>query len=102
MRRFILQWLFGYYTPKFLNTTEFYKNIKWVETKEQYGIKKSFQFNGFAIEESRMSYNNYPVEWAIRTPDDPVEGYHLMHDYGVMIIKLHDLLHFGIIMPENK
>ena len=98
MRKKILKWLFQYNMPQYFEAIQFYKNISWDRINEN-GTNKQIIFNGFYISESKITRE---VIWHIRNSNDPNDQGGTIWNYSDFIMKLHDIIHFGIIVKNGK
>jgi len=100
IKKIILSWLFGYHEPKYFEAKEFFKNIKWtVEKRDDYSHKK-FSFNGFIIFEENGRFDN-STRWSIIEKINDKSRFYSIDEYSIFILHLHDIIHYGIIMPET-
>ena len=101
IKRIILSWLFNVnFIPKYFYTKEYYKNIKWIESKSEHSICKRFSINSHEIYKIKYNYeNDFRYHINIYT----IDSYKSIsiNSYEEMIIALDDIIRFGIIMPNS-
>ncbi len=112
LRKLIIKWLFNYSTPQYFEAIQFYKNIQWetVPEKDKISydddiIEKAYCYNGFKIVMVRDSVRERRVVFHVTDTNNPQPngyGYQLPCEYPEFILKLHDIIHFGILMPKYR
>jgi len=100
IKKIILSWLFGYHEPKYFEAKEFFKNIKWTVEGDGDNAFKTFSLNGFVIFEFKDKWND-SLGWSILEEINDKTRHYNIKEYSVLILHLHDIIHYGIIMPET-
>ena len=109
LKRLIRKWLFNYSTPQYFEAIQFYKNMKWDDVRDTGGGESicSKEINGFLLayydrgSRRNKDYNNW---WTLYNRNNPNESFYKceqIKDYETLILRLHDIIHFGIIVPKE-
>ena len=106
LRKIILEWIFKYRLPLYFEATLYYKNIQW-------DIKDKLLYEGSNTFVSEKVIGDYGLtlwkekgnkdRWTLNCnsggfPQDT----EFISSFEIMILRLHDIIHFGIIKHENQ